>query len=192
MQSRATIAAAAVLMAAAAAAHPVDAAHKLMEPSHPVPRSPHVRLPYERVGKLVTPRNALLLTPAALGGMAVLCPDVLARLLVQVLCFFGSLIEPFDTLLPKEGPVRALVTTVKQAKRAYNIKHGIPSLDDQQFFEDEDEDEIAAAVSATSEADDTDSARTADGDEEDGDDDDDDDETQNDSSAATGEEDIYN
>ena len=150
-------------------AHPVDAT-QMMEPSHPVPRAPLLKRPYGQVGQLITARNALLLTPAALGGMAVVCPDVLARLLLQVLCFFGSLIEPFDSLLPQTDPLRALVTTVKQAYRADTIKHGIPSLDDQQFFEDEDEDEDGAAAASSAASDDNDDDDEGDG-TDDGDDD---------------------
>ena len=42
----------------------------------------------------------------------------------------------------RHSPPQTLVNTVKDAQRAYNVKHGIPSIDDQQFFdEDEDEDE---------------------------------------------------
>merc|ERR1719506_2182787 len=44
-------------------------------------------------------------------------------------------------MLPEKGLLRAFVTTVKQAKKAYNIKHGLIDIDDQQFFDDEDEDE---------------------------------------------------
>lgn len=67
---------------------------------------------------------------------------MLASLLLQLICYVGSLFEPFDSLLPEHGLLRSLVNTVKDAKRAYNVKHGIPSIDDQQFFdEDEDEDE---------------------------------------------------
>ena len=29
----------------------------------------------------------------------------------------------------------------KDAKRAYNVKHGIPSIDDAQFFDDDDDDD---------------------------------------------------
>ena len=75
-------------------------------------------------------------------------PDVLASLLLQLVCYVGSLFEPFDSLLPQHGLLRSLVNTVKDAKRAYNVKHGIPSIDDQQFFdEDDDEDEADEASS---------------------------------------------
>jgi hypothetical protein len=117
------------LLCASALVHALPAAdrvHNLMEAAHPKPRAPRLNIPYAPSG-LITARSALIALPAALGGMAVLWPDTLARLLIQVLCYIGSLLEPFDSLLPETGVFRSLVNTVKQAKRAYNVKHGIPS-----------------------------------------------------------------
>lgn len=108
-----------------------------------MPKKPWVKRPVidgKPAMRLATSRrSAMVLLPAAVGAMTVACPDVLARLLVQLLCFVGSLFEPFDTVLPQSGLLRACITTVQQAKKAYNVKHGLVQIDEQQFFDDEDE-----------------------------------------------------
>ena len=118
----------------------LDAVHSLMEAAIERPRLPHLKLPtrHSGLGALLTPKRAVVLLPAVLGGMAVVCPDVLAGLLVQLICYIGSLFEPFDSVLPEKGLLRTLVTTVQRAKKAYNVKHGLISIDEQQFFDDED------------------------------------------------------
>merc|ERR1719271_483197 len=82
----------------------------------------------------------LILTAVA-AVMAVKFPDALAQVLLELVCYLGSFLKPYESMLPEKGLLRAFVTTVKQAKKAYNIKHGLIDIDDQQFFDDEDEDE---------------------------------------------------
>merc|ERR1719271_620859 len=82
----------------------------------------------------------LILTAVA-AVMAVKFPDALAQVLLELICYLGSFLEPYESMLPEKGLLRAFVTTVKQAKKAYNIKHGLIDIDDQQFFDDEDEDD---------------------------------------------------
>merc|ERR1719321_1150734 len=73
--------------------------------------------------------------------MAVKFPDHLAKVLLELVCYLGSFLEPYEELLPSKGPLRAMVTTVKQARKAYNIKNGLIDIDDAQFFDEEDEDD---------------------------------------------------
>uniref|UniRef100_A0A7S2G2I5 Uncharacterized protein n=1 Tax=Haptolina brevifila TaxID=156173 RepID=A0A7S2G2I5_9EUKA len=137
----------AVLLVASAACAPIDSVHSLMEPAPPMPKKPWVRRPVidgKPAARLaISPRNAMLLLPAAVGAMSVACPDLLTRLLVQLICFVGSLFEPFDTVLPQSGLLRTCITTVQQAKKAYNVKHGLVQIDEQQFFDEEDEEALA-------------------------------------------------
>lgn len=131
----------------------IDRVHKIMEPAHPKPVAPRLKSPVAPGLRLVTPRNALMVTPAALVALAFAAPDLLARLLLQVVCFFGSLIEPFDPLLPQKGLLRTLVTTVKSAKRAWYIKQGLPDPSDTSFMDDDDdEDDDMPTSSAKAEA----------------------------------------
>jgi hypothetical protein len=163
-----------VLLASCAEAVPIDSVHKLMEPAAPMRRSLRLQKP-PALRSAIGPASAVVLVPAALGGMAVACPDVLARLLVHMLCYIGSLFEPFDTVLPEKGLLRSLVTTVQQAKKAYNVKHGLVSIDEQQFFDSEDELESDAAEEThPNEADSASSASDGDddGDEDEGSEDD--------------------
>ena len=129
---------------------PIDGAHRLMEAALEPARLPRLRVPGRGVGlaALASPRNVAVLVPAVLGSMAVACPDVLANFLVQLICFFGSLFEPFDSVLPERGFLRAIVTTVQRAKKAYNVKHGLVQIDEQQFFDDEDTDHFDDDVDA--------------------------------------------
>ena len=167
-----------LLVGLASAAPPtVDSAHSLMEPAQPKPRSPRLKSPYGgnfgqdgmiiSLSRLVTPKRTLMMLPAVCVGMAAVCPDVLARVLMQLICYFGSLFEPFDGLLPQHGLLRTLVNTVKDAKRAYNVKHGIPSIDDAQFFDDDDDDddEVQAKDDDSSSSDATDDAEPEEDDE---------------------------
>lgn len=132
-----------MLLATAVSSAPVDSVHRHMEPAMDLPRSPRLRSPLPQGGLsgalALTPQRAAVLLPAAIGGMAIACPDLLAKVLVQLICFIGSLLEPFDMILPAKGLLRTMVTTVQRAKKAYNVKHGLVSIDEQQFFDDEDE-----------------------------------------------------
>ena len=160
----------------------VDRVHTLMEPAHPVPAAPRLKNPVAPPG-LLTPQKAVLLLPAAFVGLAVAAPDLLARLLLQLICFFGSLIEPFDPLLPQTGLLRTIVTTVKSAKRAWYIKQGLPDPNDTSFMDDDDDDDDDDVdSSAKASAADDDGA----GDDDDGDDGDDADEAAAADSEASG------
>ena len=150
------------LCAAAAAPPSVDSVHGLMERAHPRPRAPRLRNPagaaasaagragvLTLVGRAVTPRRALAVLPAALIGMAIACPDLLAQLLLQVVCFVGSLFEPYETFLPEGSLLLSFAKSVKAMKKAYAVKHGLPSIDDQHFFDDDDDDEDEALAAAS-------------------------------------------
>mmetsp|Transcript_79583 Transcript_79583/g.131657 ORF Transcript_79583/g.131657 Transcript_79583/m.131657 type:complete len:262 (-) Transcript_79583:49-834(-) len=117
---------------------PALPAYGYMEPPVPPPDVPQIKKP--RVGKnIVTLGSKVLLVSAALGGMSVAFPDLLAQICLQIICFFGSFLEPFESFLPERGPLRALVTTVQKAKKAYNEKHGLMSMDESTFFDSEDD-----------------------------------------------------
>ena len=61
---------------------------------------------------------------------------------LQVLCFLGSLLEPFDTVLPAKHPLRFLVDQVQHARRAFEVKHGLEGLrTPMSFFDEADDDE---------------------------------------------------
>ena len=121
-----------------------------MEAAIERPKLPHLRIPNRGgLSALLSPKRAVIVLPAVLGGMAVACPDVLTALLVQLICYLGSLFEPFDSVLPEKGLLRSLVTTVQRAKKAYNVKYGLVTIDEQQFFDEEDaptEEEAASAA----------------------------------------------
>ena len=145
------------------AAPSVDSVHKLMEPAAPRERKPRIHNPI--VGKpagvmaavqmVASPKRAIMLLPAVMCTMAVASPDLLTRILVQLMCYLGSLFEPLETFLPEKGVLRALVTTVQQAKKAYNVKHGLVSIDEQQFFDDEDEEPDAPRATEATNASET-------------------------------------
>ena len=60
----------------------------------------------------------------------------------QVLCFLGSLFEPFDTVLPAKHPLRFFVDQVQHARRAFEVKHGLEGLrTPMSFFDEADDDE---------------------------------------------------
>ena len=58
------------------------------------------------LSRLVTPQRTLIMLPAVWAAMVMLRPDLLARLLLQLICYLGSLFEPFDGLLPQHGLLR--------------------------------------------------------------------------------------
>ena len=61
---------------------------------------------------------------------------------LQVLCFLGSLFEPFDTVLPAKHPLRFFVDQVQHARRAFEVKHGLEGLrTPMSFFDEADDDE---------------------------------------------------
>jgi len=147
-----------------------DAIHAHMEPAPPKADLPRVSSPVvgdrmRRVGllaKLASPKSALLMLPAAIAGLALAYPEPMARFFLHVLCFLGSLFEPFDSVLPQKHPLRVFIAQVQDARRAYEVKHGLVGMRDPMHFFDEDdvpkEDEDEAAEPEA----------TADGEEEDG------------------------
>jgi hypothetical protein len=105
------------------------------------------------LGAGVLPKHTAPVSAGVLGGMLVVRPGLLARASLQFLCFIGSLLEPLDTVLPEKGIARALVSTVQQAKKAYNAKHGLPDeVEDTSFFDEFDEDYDYTEVIAEAEA----------------------------------------
>ena len=121
----------------------------LLCPNRQVPKAPRLKVPYANGPALLSPRTAVMLLPAGMVAMAFAAPGLLAKLLLQVICYFGSLIEPFDSLLPENGVLRAMVTTVKDAKRNWHKKMGIPYLEDTGFLDEDDEDEPPSAAGAS-------------------------------------------
>merc|ERR1719272_2606575 len=73
-------------------------------------------------------------------GLAVAFPEPMARFALHVLCFLGSLFEPFDTVLPAKHPLRFFVDQVQHARRAFEVKHGLEGLRTPMSFFDEAED----------------------------------------------------
>lgn len=123
--------------------------HSLMEPDPPLPIKPLLKSPLPRAG-LVTPGRALLAMPAVLAVLVLGAPNLLAAMLTHVVLFLGSLIEPFDYLLPKAGLLRNLVTAVKATKKAWYAKTGMIDPNMQGFMDADDDD-----YDAVPEADDT-------------------------------------
>ena len=95
----------------------MDPVHSLMEPPPPRQQLPRVNSPIvgQRVqrtglavllGQLTSPRRALVLLTAAVAGLAVVHPERVARAVLHILCFIGSLFEPFDSVMPAKHPLR--------------------------------------------------------------------------------------
>ena len=139
---------AAAVVAVPAAPTAVDPVHRHMEPPPPKPRTPRLQHPIasrrRRVGGplAVITRHRMALLPAVAVGAWVAAPTSISWLLMHLICFLGSLIEPFDHVLPKSGILRGMVRLVQQARTAYEVKHGLVPLHEQKrFFDDEDEDD---------------------------------------------------
>lgn len=150
----------------------VDSVHAHMEPPPPYPKRPFVRHPLgaqlqgsgliAAAGRLVTRKRLLALLPAAIVTASFTYPGAMERLLLHVICIIGSLFEPFDSVLPKRSPLRFFIKAVQDAKRAYDVKHGLVSIDDQTFFDEEDspplEEEQGDAVEGEEESGEADAA----------------------------------
>ena len=82
----------------------------------------------------------------------------------QVLCFLGSLFEPFDTVLPAKHPLRFFVDQVQHARRAFEVKHGLEGLrgGPMNFFDDADDEADDADAEEGGDGDVTDAADPAD------------------------------
>ena len=125
-----------VLLALACPAASIDAVHKHMEPPPPYPTKPYVRHPLgvtavrgtgllAAAGRLVNRKSMLALVPVAVGAAIVTQPSMMERLLVHLICFIGSLFEPYDSVLDKKSPLKFFIKAVQKAKRDYDVKHGL-------------------------------------------------------------------
>ena len=122
-----------ILCAGCTAAAP-DAVHAHMEAAPPKKILPHVRTAVKSSalgGPLgILPPN-LILGLLALGSCFLLNPAAASSLTLHAICFIGSLVEPLESLLPKRSILRAFIYQVKKSRRAFEVKHGIPSdMDD--------------------------------------------------------------
>ena len=128
-----------------------DNAHVQMEPPPPAIQRPKLSNPLggpsRRAGTglsvlqlLVTPKRSLALLPAALLTVYMLSPALATKLWLHMLCCIGSLIEPFDSVLPSQSVLRPFVGLVQRARRSYAEEHGLVQLGESQFFDDVDGD----------------------------------------------------
>eukprot|EP00966_Prymnesium_polylepis_P224004 5182298-Prymnesium_polylepis.1 len=62
----------------------------------------------------------LALVPVAVGAAIVTQPSMMERLLVHLICFIGSLFEPYDSVLDKKSPLKFFIKAVQKAKRDYD------------------------------------------------------------------------
>lgn len=169
-------AALALLVASLRAAAAIDAVHKYMEAAPPYPSRPYVRNPLGLqtavcgTGLLASARHfvnrkgLIAILPVTLGAAVLTRPSLVTRLLLHIICCIGSLLEPYDSLLPKNSFLKFFIRTVQKAKRDYDLKYGLVranlslvsirkghvqlflrvillqvSIDDQTFFDTEDE-----------------------------------------------------
>ena len=103
----------------------------------PYPSKPYVRHPLgaqaavggtgllAAAGRLVTRRRLLALLPVAVGTAIVTQPTLMERLLLHIICFIGSLFEPYDSILPKKSFLKFFIRAVQKGKRDYDVKHGL-------------------------------------------------------------------
>ena len=66
-------------------------------------------------------------------------PEFASKLILHIIFCLGSLVEPFDTVLPKRSFLRCFIQQVQRARRAYNVKYGLSELDSKEFLDDLDE-----------------------------------------------------
>lgn len=106
----------------------IDPAHALMEPPpDPQPR-PYVRPPagsavagvvgsgmYRRLVALSRPQSALTLVVAAVLLTCLVSPSTASAMLLHVICFIGSLVEPFDSVLPNKFFLRPFIAQASLA-----------------------------------------------------------------------------
>lgn len=104
----------------------IDSAHALMEPPpDPQPR-PYVRPPagsavaavlgsgmYRKLVALSRPRSAFALTVAVLLLTCLASPSTASALLLHTICFIGSLVEPFDSVLPNKFFLRPFIAQAR-------------------------------------------------------------------------------
>ena len=158
----------------------LDAVHANMEAASKRPKPPRLRSPFGStvkggglvgiIARVASPKRAIALLPAMLLAMAAFFPEQLARLLIHAVCFIGSLLEPYDTMLPEQSPLRFFTKSVQNAKKAYDVKHGLVQIDEQKFFDEDDFDELSGAE-VTRDEDDEAEDEEEDGGGDDGDDD---------------------
>eukprot|EP00310_Coccolithus_braarudii_P007591 CAMPEP_0183360454 /NCGR_PEP_ID=MMETSP0164_2-20130417/55229_1 /TAXON_ID=221442 /ORGANISM="Coccolithus pelagicus ssp braarudi, Strain PLY182g" /LENGTH=185 /DNA_ID=CAMNT_0025534817 /DNA_START=85 /DNA_END=642 /DNA_ORIENTATION=- len=124
----------------------VDSAHKYMEPPPSKAKRPVLRNPVTKpsragvgglVASLLTTRRSAAFLPAALMALCFVQPKLMSRLLLHAIFCVGSLLEPFETVLPERSIIRSFVQTMQKARRAYEEKHGLAHIGEQQFFDDD-------------------------------------------------------
>ncbi|KAL1507050.1 hypothetical protein AB1Y20_007912 [Prymnesium parvum] len=141
----------ALLLLAALEATAIDAVHKHMEPAPPYPTKPFVRHPLgasaavrstgllAAAARVVRGKGLMVLLPVTIGAAVVTNPEMAERVLLHLICFIGSLFEPYDSILPKNSFLKFFIKAVQKAKRDYDVKYGLVSIEDQTFFDSEDE-----------------------------------------------------
>ncbi|KAL3928653.1 MAG: hypothetical protein SGPRY_002298 [Prymnesium sp.] len=130
----------ALLLLLAGVCGAVDAVHKHMEPAPPVPARPYVKNPlglraaFQTSGILALATRRETVVSALIGALIFMPQATRTRLMMHFVYFVGSLLEPYDSLLPKKSFLRVFIMAVQKGKRDYDV-----SMDDQTFFDNEDE-----------------------------------------------------
>ncbi|EOD28059.1 hypothetical protein EMIHUDRAFT_235264 [Emiliania huxleyi CCMP1516] len=112
-------------LAAPQAGPAIDASHAMMEPPPAKQPRPYVRPPagsrlaagsgvYRKLLSVSTPRSAATLAAAAVTITCLVSRSAASRLVLHIMCFIGSLLEPFDSVLPKRSALRPFI---EQARR---------------------------------------------------------------------------
>jgi len=125
----------------------VDSVHLNMEPPPDRMPRPHLKHPLGRraVGggvltslrSMATPKRTIAMLPAALMSLCFFKPELFTWLMLHVIFCMGSLFEPFEPVLPKKSIIRSFVQSMLNARRAYEEKHGLAHIGEQQFFDEE-------------------------------------------------------
>ena len=58
--------------------------------------------------------------------------------MLHIIYCLGSLVEPFDTVLPERSLLRCFIQQVQRARKAFEVKHGLEGIGDMQFFDDDE------------------------------------------------------
>lgn len=114
----------------------LDPVHTHMESPPPKVQRPHVRSPFAR--SVISPKRVTALVPAACVGLRFFAPALSTKIFFHLICFLGALFEPFEMVLPKRSLLLGFIHQMRDARNAYDDKHGIPRMQ-QQFFEEEEE-----------------------------------------------------
>jgi hypothetical protein len=113
----------------------IDSAHALMEPPPEHQPRPYVRPPagsavaavlgsgmYRKLVALSRPRSALTLVAAVLLLTCLASPSTASALLLHIICFIGSLVEPFDSVLPNKFFLRPFIAQVSRVPERANAR----------------------------------------------------------------------